>query len=223
MRIKYILCCFIFLSTAGAAYCQENDFGIWYELNAEKSFSKKFDLSPTAVIRTFDNASKIEQAYLELGATYNINKYLSAAGSYRIIDFYENDNQFHIRHKWFADLKSSLPVTNFVFSLRLRYEIQMRSYYKHESDRRPEYSGRIKFRGLYKTPGFPVNPYAAIETFSPVFSNSELVVDKIRYTLGAEYKIKKRNSVSAEYLLDRDFSPHIRNMNILSLSYNLKF
>jgi Protein of unknown function (DUF2490) len=223
MKIKHLLFCFILLSATGTAYCQDNDLGIWYEMNAAKSLSKKIDLSTSAVIRTFNNGSKIEQGYLEIGASCDINKYFSAAVSYRLIDFFEKDDQYHIRHKWFADLKGSLPVTNFVFSLRLRYEIQMRSYYKHESDRRPEYTGRLKFRGLYRTPGFPVNPYAGIETFSLVFSDSHLLVDKIRYTLGAEYKIKKKNSVSAEYLLDRDFSPHIRNMNIISLSYNLRF
>jgi hypothetical protein len=223
MRIRKIIISFMLLGISAMAYSQDKDFGLWYELNAEKAVTKKFDVSSTAMVRTFSNASKIEQAFLEIGASYGFNKYLSATASYRIIDFLEDDDQFHLRHKWFADVKGSLPVNNFLFSVRMRLQIQSKSYLEHASDKNPEYDGRIKFRALYKIPKFPVDPYASIETFSPMFRTSDLFVDKARYALGLQYKINKKNIIEGEYIFQRDFAPHIKDMNIISVSYTLKF
>ncbi|MBK7712053.1 MAG: DUF2490 domain-containing protein [Bacteroidales bacterium] len=83
----------------------ESDFGAWYELNAEKSFSKKFDISGAFMVRTFDNASKIDQLFFELGASYSLNKYLGFAASYRIGNYVEDDYLYHVRNKWFTDIK----------------------------------------------------------------------------------------------------------------------
>jgi hypothetical protein len=101
---------FIFL-IAGYAYCQKSDFGLWYEVNAEKSFGKKFDLKGTVMVRTFDNASIVDQVFTEIEASYSLNKYLGFAASYRIGNYLENDDYYHIRHKWFADVKGSLPIS----------------------------------------------------------------------------------------------------------------
>ena len=101
------------LLVAGSVYSQESDFGLWYEVNAEKSLSKKFDIDGTVMVRTFDNASTIEQAFMELGASYSPNKYIGFAATYRIGNYLEDDDLYHIRHKWFGDIKGSLPLRPF--------------------------------------------------------------------------------------------------------------
>jgi hypothetical protein len=223
MKIKRLLFSLLLLLASGALYGQERDFGLWYELNAEKSLNKKFDLEASAMVRTFRDGSKIEEAYFEAGATYNLNKYLGFTASYRIGNYVENDDMYHIRHKWFGDIKGYLPVKRFHFSVRLRLQIMDKIYTENQSDDKAVYDGRLKFRCIYKIPKFPVDPYASFETFTPVFRSSGRLIDKSRTTVGLEYKINKKNFINTEYIYQRDNSPELSIMHIISLSYTFKF
>jgi hypothetical protein len=223
MMINRLLTFFLFLLVSGSIYSQDSDFGLWYEVNAEKSFSKKFEINGTVNVRTFDNASTLDQAYFELGASYSLNKYVGFAGSYRIGNYLEDDDLYHIRHKWFADIKGSLPTGNFVFSARLRLQIMARVYTEHQDDEIAEYDGRFKLKGVYKIPHFPINPYLSFETFSPVFRNEGRLIDKSRSTIGLEYKITKKHYLETEYTYQRDEYPHLSIIHIISLNYTFKF
>jgi len=223
MMIRKTLVILLFLAVPGSLYCQESDFGLWYELNAEKSFSKKFEINGTFMVRTFENASFIDQAYIEFGASYNLNKYVGFAASYRIGNYLEDDDMYHFRHKLLADIKGSLPVSNFVFSARLRLQIMAKTYIEDAGDDITIYDGRLKLKGVYKIPDFPVNPYLSFETFSPVFRNEGRLIDKSRSTIGVEYKITKKHLVEIGYIYQRDTYPHLSIMHIISLNYIFKF
>jgi hypothetical protein len=223
MKIKRLSFSLLFLVTYSLLYSQESDFGLWYELNAEKSLNKKFDLQASVMVRTFKGGSKIEQAYFEAGVIYNLNKYLGFEASYRIGNYVENDDLYHIRHKWFGDIKGSLPLKRFHLSARLRLQIMEKIYAENPSGNKAEYDGRLKIKGIYKIPKFPIDPYVSFETFSPVFRSSYHLIDKSRTTLGLEYKINKKNFINTEYIYQRDNSPDLSVMNIISLNYTFKF
>jgi hypothetical protein len=223
MKIRRLSICIFVFVLSQLVYSQSDDFGIWYGLNAEFSLNKKLDINVSTMIRTFNNASKMEQAFLEGGVSYKFNKYLSMACSYRVTDNLEDDSEYHIRHKWFADVKGSLPLENFTFSARFRFQVQTKTFYEDEEDKIPDYHGRIRLKVIYKIPQFPVNPYLCIESFSPLFENSDRVIDKNRFTSGFEYKIAKKHSIDAEYIFERDFLPHLSDMHIISINYTIKF
>lgn len=223
MKIPKLAILIFVLNLPKLVYSQSDDFGIWYGLNPEFSLTKKLDIKVSAMIRTFKNASIIEQVFLEAGASYKFNNYLSTAVSYRIIDNLEDNSEYHIRHKWFADVKGTLPLGNFSFSARLRLQVQTKTFYENEKDKIPDYHGRLKLRVSYNIPSFPVNPFLCIESFSPLFKNHVQLVDKDRFTLGLEYKIFKKQSIEGEYVFQRDFLPHISDINLISLTYNIKF
>lgn len=223
MMIRRLLISVLFIILLQAGYSQGDDFGIWYGINAELRLVKKLDVNVSTVVRTFDNASKIEQGYLEGGVSYKFNKYLSFAASYRIINTVENDSRYHLRQKWFTDIKGSYPVGKFSFSARFRFQVQTRTFIEKVADKIPDYHARIKFKAIYKIPDFPVNPYLCYESFSPLFSNSDRLIDKNRFTAGAEYKISKMHSIEAEYIYQRDYMPQLADMNIVSITYNIKF
>ena len=222
MRNKIFIICFFAIILPQICYSQNDDFGIWYGLNAESSLTKKLDIDVSAMIRTFNDASKIEQAFMEAGISYKFNKYLSVAGSYRIINNLENNSEFHIRHKFFADVKGTLPIGNFSFSSRFRLQILKKTFIEKESDKVPDYHGRIKLKLIYKIPRFPVNPYLSVESFIPLYRNSSRLIDKNRFTLGSDYKISKKHSVGLEYIFQRDFKPHISDINIISIGYTYR-
>jgi hypothetical protein len=223
MTIKSAFLFLLLLLAAGTVYAQDNDFGLWYEVNAEKSVNKKFDISGTIMVRTFDNASILDQAYFEIGASYDLNKYIGFAGSYRIGNYLDDDDYYHIRHKWFADIKGSLPLKHFVLSARIRLQLLARSYVEDKSDDREEYDGRLKLKGEYKIPDFPVNPYLTFETFTPLFRNDGNLIEKSRSTIGFEYKISKKHIINTEYIYQRDEYPHLSILHIISLGYTFKF
>jgi len=223
MTTKKSLLLLLVLCTASTAFSQNDDFGIWYSVSAEKKLVKNVEIDLDANVRTFDNASKIEEVFFDIGLTYKFNKFLSAAVSYRFTEFKENDDYFHPRHKWFADLKGKLPLGDFNISARLRFQQRYKTYFEDENDKESSEVGRIKFRTLYNIPSFPVNPYISAELFFPMFREKTRYIEKNRFMAGLEYNISKKHSLDLEYMFQRDFLPHISDINIISINYNLKF
>jgi hypothetical protein len=222
MTTKKLILVLLLVCNASISFSQD-DFGIWYSVTAEKKLVKNLGLDVDVNVRTINNASKIEEAFFDIGLSYNLNKYLSAAVSYRFTEFKEKDELFHPRHKWFADLKGKLPLGNFDFSARLRFQQRYKTYFRDQNDKESKEAGRIKLKILYNIPSFPVNPYLSSELFFPMFTQSERSVEKNRFMAGIEYKIAKKHSFDLEYMFQRDYFPHISDINIVSFCYNLKF
>lgn len=222
MMIKrwYILIgmCVLSLTSSG----QDKDFGIWYGVSAGHKLSKKLEIELSTDIRTFNNASKIEEAFVEGGITYSLMKHLAIAGSYRLTDKIENNNSYYYQHKFFLDLKGNIPLGNFSFSGRLRFQARTKTYIEDDSDNHPDYTGRIKLKAVYKTPVFPVNPYVYIESFCPVFSEKTRTIEKNRFSAGLEFNIAKHHSVDFEYIFQRDYLPHLSDINIIAVNYTIK-
>jgi len=223
MMIKKALLLVFLLLVAQISSAQDNDFGIWYSATTELKLVKNLEFDFDLNLRTFDNASRIEEAFFDIGLTYKINKYLSAAASYRFTEFNEKNDTFYPRHKWFADLKGKTTLGDFDISARLRFEQRFKTYYKDENDKEPQEHLRIKPKILYDIPSFPVNLYIASELFFPVFNEDKKNLDKVRYIAGLEYNITKKQSVELDYTYERDSYPRLSGMNIISVNYNFKF
>jgi hypothetical protein len=213
-----VLLIFLYLT----AHSQEKDFGIWYGISAEHKLSDKLAIELSMDIRTFNKAGRIEQAFLEGGITYGFNKNFAVAGSYRLSDNIENNNSYYFQHKFFLDLKGNIPLGNFDLSGRLRFQTRTKTYFKDISNDHPDYNGRIKLKVVYKTPVFPVDPYLYIESFTPMFSEKTRTIEKERLGAGLEFSIAKHHSASLEYIFQRDFLPHLSDINIISITYNIK-
>jgi Protein of unknown function (DUF2490) len=225
MTIRRIFLTILFFFTATAAFCQD-DFGLWFNISAEHKLVKRLQLDLTTSLRTFDNSGKIDEAFLEAGLNYKINKYLSIEGAYRISDNREKDDSYHARHKWFFDIKGNTSLGDLSLTARFRFEESYKTYYLDDNDNIPRSHGRYKLKALYNIPHFPINPFIASEIFCPMFTKSSYKtrgIDKARYMGGVEYNFTKRNSLDIVYLFQRDYLPHISDINIISLEYNLKF
>jgi len=226
MTIRRTLLTILLFCASAAAFCQD-DFGIWYNISAEHKLAKKLQLDLSTSIRTFDKAGKIDEAFFEGGITFKITKYLAVAGAYRISDNREKDDSYHLRHKWFVDIKGSTSLGDLALSARFRFEERYKTYFLDDNDDIPRSHGRIKLKALYNIPHFPVNPFIASEIFCPMFTKASdkktREIDKARYMGGVEYNIAKRHSVDIAYMFQRDYLPHISDINILYLEYSFKF
>jgi hypothetical protein len=206
-----------------SAFPQEKDFGIWYGASAEFGIIKSLQVDLSTCFRTFDNAGKLEEGFLEGGLSYKFNEYLSASASYRITENIEKDDSFHLRHKWFAGVRGTLPIGNFTLSARAIFQQRYKTYIEDENDKLPASHGRFRMKALYDFPSFPVSPYIYSEIFCPLFKASERIIDKKRFGGGIELDIAARHSFDIEYLFQRDYFPHMTDENILSLGYSFKF
>lgn len=223
MTIRRILFIFLSASFTTLIYSQEKDFGLWYNLALEHDFTKKIEAEFATTLRTFDNASKIEEGFIEAEVAYKIAKFLSVAAAYRITENIEDDDNYHIRHKWFAGIKGDLDIWDLEFSGRVRYQQRFKTYFEDEEDKIPDSHVRFKIKTTYKTPSFPLNPFVETELFCPVFKESDVMVDKKRLAAGVDYKISKNHSVEAEYIFQRDYKPKLRDDHIVSLKYTFTF
>jgi hypothetical protein len=223
MMIKRLLLIFLFLPCAVISYAQEDDFGIWLGVTARHELIKKLDIELSGCVRTFNNSSKIEQSFLEGGAQYNLSNNISLSGSYRLIRNLEKDSKYYFRHKLFLDLKATLPSGNFSLSGRARIQRVTKTYINNDEDLISKYYGRLKLRAAYDITSFPLKPYLYLEPFFPLFSNSGFKISKHRLSAGAELKISQKSTVEAGYIFQRDYQPHIYNIHIISINYNIEF
>ena len=205
------------------AWSQEKDFGIWYGVNLRYEVFRNFDLEASGVVRTFENAGKIEQKFLEGGIEYKLNNYLSAAGSYRITSNFENDLKYHLQHKLFLDLKGAVKLADVSLTGRFRFQTRFKTYIEDEEDKLPDYTARLKLKATYKTPSFPLNPYLYFESFLPLFADKGRTIGKNRFSAGIEFSIGKRHTIETEYIFQRDYLPDLLDEQIISVSYGISF
>jgi hypothetical protein len=216
-----LLCVFSLL--AFSAFSQEKDFGIWYNASVEFEIINRLEADLSTCFRTYDNAGKLEQAFLEGGLSYKFNDYLAAAASYRFTENIENDDSYHIQHKWFIDVRGTLPVRNLKITGRAMFQQRYKTYIEDDNDELPSSHGRFRLKAGYDIPAFPVSPYIYTEIFCPLFKDSDRVIDKKRIGGGIELNITAHHSFDAEYIFQRDYFPDLADENILSFVYTFKF
>jgi len=220
--IKKVLILLIIVFPA-KLFSQDTDFGIWYSINSEFKLVKKLELDLSPNVRTFNNASKIEEAFLDAGLTYKLFKYLSLSASYRITENLEDDNSYHLQHKLFFDVKGSWTPGDLDLSGRIRFQRRYKTYIEDEEDKIPDSHIRLRLKALYDIPSFKFNPYLSAELFCPVFKEYDRFADKKRYMLGVEYNLNKKHGFELEYIFQKDYHPDLRNEHIIQVNYKIKF
>ena len=219
-RIAAILPAALFTIAAAA---QDSDFGIWYSAGAKAGVTQKIDAEIAAEIRTFNNAGKVEQGFLEAGVEYKFTDWISAEPSYRITSAMEDDSQYHLQHKLFFDLKSSIKAGRLTFQGRYRFQTRIRTYHVEVDDKYPDLTSRIRLKIILRTQAFPLNPFLYAETFIPMNKEPEKFIGKNRFATGVEYKISKKHSLDLVYAFERDYLPSVSDLNILNIGYNYTF
>jgi len=227
-KINYILMnkklflMLVLVCTTAIINGQDKDFGIWYSITAQKELVKDLDLDVDFNLRTYHDAGEIEEGFIDIGLGYKLTNFLSAAVSYRYTQMKEDDELFHPRHKWFADVKAKTSLGDLDVSGRVRFQQRYKTYFEDENDKESKELLRLRVKAAYDIPKFPLNPYVTSELFFPVFGNSSRTVDKQRFTGGFEYNISKKHAIELEYMFQRDFFPKLRDMNIISVNYSIQ-
>ena len=203
-------------------FSQTKDFGIWYEAGASIPITRYLDFNLGGEIRTFEDASKINESFGEIGLSLKLLKWLSVAGNYRLTSKIEHQAGYFLRHKFMADIKGKTNIGRFGLYCRFRFQDQIRTYIKNPTDEDPDYYGRVKLEINYNIPKSHFEPVLYYEQFARMFRSTEKTFDKYRLSAGLNYRISKKHRVGVAYIFQRSYLPRLADINILAVSYDFK-
>ncbi|MCD7720625.1 MAG: DUF2490 domain-containing protein [Prevotellaceae bacterium] len=141
-----LACSLSSLSWAG----DDDDFGMWVDLGAQKVLPRNFTVGAEAELRTRDTSKKVDRLSIGVDAGYKLNKYLKFGVAYSFIDSYKDgkrskeeyeygtDDLISYRHTssyWRPRHRLSIDVTPTVKVLRmLRISLRERYQYTHQKE-----------------------------------------------------------------------------------------
>ena len=244
----------------------DDDFGMWFELGAEKALPKNFSVSLEGEVRTQNNTCNLDRLNIGIGLNYKLNKYVKFGTSYIFLGSYSpekrkehykkedpdvwngynvNEAYWTPRHRVNVDVTGGYKIAGWVkISVRERYQYT----YGYEEEYN-QYEYRYKSGNL--RPGYPItetktkeeershilrsrlkvemarkgikwNPFVSVE-FHNNLSNG-MNMDKLRTSVGTEYKFNKKHSVGLAYVLTHKFKETETNrMHAVCASYNFDF
>ena len=242
--LLFLLCQSVFTP----AQAQDNDFGMWYELGAEKKLSRKWTLGAEAEFRTRNNTRTADRLGVGISAEYKIIKGLKVSAGYTFLNDnrqesldYKSDglrynkwtpSYWAVRHRFNVSLTGSISWDRLSVSLRERWQYTYRpeaSGKKYDFDEETWTSIKGKGKNLlrsrlqlsYDIPHWKFDPHAGIEMFT---DNSGIT--KMRYQVGVDYKIMKKHIFGLDYRfqsVNGDDDDNDLNSHLIGLSYKYKF
>lgn len=244
---KIALLIIVVLLTPAIAIAQDSDFGLWFSAGVQKKINKKWSVSIDGDFRTRNDAQTIDRWDIALSADYKITKWLKASAGYQIrlvnnqekLTFNANGSYnnwrpsyWSERHVLFASLTGSLDLGRISLNLRERWQYIYRpeattDRYDFDNDWWEETTVRGKARNVlrsrlrveYNIPKCKVDPYADVELFN------YWSLEKVRYTIGVDWKVTKQHNVNIFYRFqdNNSDSSETGHMNIIGVGYTFKF
>ena len=104
-----------------------NDAQVWLSFDVNKKLNDHFDLRFKMQGRMTDNATGLGRAYVDIGATYRINKQIRLFGDYVFGQKRRNDDTYQNRHVIFAGLVLRKKIRRWRFSYRNMFQARYES------------------------------------------------------------------------------------------------
>jgi hypothetical protein len=225
----------------------QDDFGMWYEVAAEKKLLKGLNVSAEMGFRTRNNTRTADRLNFGVEAEYKIIKWLKISAGYSLLDYnnkeklsLKQDNvrankwtpsYWGIRHRVNVSLSGSVDIDRLSISLRERWqytyrpEVANKKYDIEEMTWEPVLSKhkhllRSRIQLSYDFPHWKFDPFANVELFNG------WPLEKVRYQVGVEYKLKKKHTFQLTYryqdIRDNEADGE-SDRHLVGLSYKFKF
>ena len=170
---------------------QESDANIW------SRFAIKYDLNPLTRIaieeefRFFDNASRLEQYHTEIGLNRELSKRWEAGVYYRFINESDEDRYYSTGHRGWLQLEYQIMDSDIDVYIRTRLQATFEDVQSSAKGKIPDWYNRYKLSTEYKTKGAQLIPSAGIEFWHFLNPNGDPFINKLRFSLGLEYRFTK--------------------------------
>ena len=233
------------MAGTGKSYGQSDDFGIWTSAEVQKKLFPGFDVSLEGEFRTRDGVQTVERWSGSAGLSYKVFRWLKASAGYTFINYYHpmetTKKGNYIPEYWQARHRVNLSLTGkvdwhrFTFSLRERWQYTYRpsqSVPKFDgadgSAKSDEYiSGkgknvlRSRIQVGYNIRKCAFNPYASCELYHSL--NDDVAFEKLRWTVGTEWKLSKKHSLDFYYLYQNKADEDEADGHVIGVGYSFKF
>lgn len=183
---------------------QENDAGLWLSANVEKKINNGFKILLTEEIRFNENYSQLGAYFTDIGLQYKISKNLNAAFHYRYILRLQPDLFYETRNRFYIDIAYRYKVDKWSFSIRTRFQDQVKKVSLEESYSQPTFYWRNKLTIKYGLKDF--TPFVSAEIFNKLYDSKGNEMDEFRLSAGSEYEFNKKNSINGFFLIDKEIN-----------------
>ena len=239
MKIRQIFIAFALAAATLPTMAQS----LWTTVEAEKKIVGNLGAYAELEYRTHDGMESTERFSGTVGLEYKIFKFLKANAGYSYIHQQTEDEvtkkgnfipaYWQPRHRGFFALTGSYKWKNFEFSLRERYQYTYRTEqsvdkFDEDGDRKADelvegkgkHILRSRLEVEYKIKKCDITPFISYELYSGL--QNAMATDKMRYTVGASYKINKKHSVNAYYRYIDHSDDDESAGHIIGIGYKIK-
>jgi hypothetical protein len=205
MMIRHcLLISFLLIITPGLLYSQEKDAGLWMGVGIEKDINKKISLQLEEELRLNENISDVKSFYTDLGIRYKIFKSVKVGVNYRFIKRNSAEGFYNSGNRFYSNIAVKQKLDRFTFGFRTRYQVEYEKANTSENSLIPDKYNRNKFSLSYNIKNSKLNPFVEYELYIPLNYNSELLIDKERYTAGIKCKVNKKSSLKLYYRIQKE-------------------
>lgn len=237
------------LLMAVPATAQDDDFGVWGEVNVEKKISKRLDVGAGVEFRSRDDLKEADRWSFGADVSYKITDWLKASAGYTLLDDHrqklnssgrKSSDYWGLRHRFNVSLTGSCSFGNLSLSLRERWQYTYRPektvdrYWTYTDEEEDRYVGEVADQHTYGGKGknvwrnrlqlkYKVNkmwrPYVNAET------NVSSGLEKIRYSAGTEIRLSKQHWLDVKYLFQKSYGDDDDegNRHVIGIGYTYKF
>lgn len=234
------------LCTCCGLRAQTEGLGLWTSAEVKKKIFPGFELFAEGDFRLRENLKVVNRWSLGAGASYRVFPFLKAEAGYNYIQFNHpagtTNKGNYIPEYWSPRHRANLSLTGhhnlgrFKLSLRERYQYTHRvglSVPKYSSEEMTKQKddeeissksthvlrSRLLLEYNIRKSGF--SPYGSAELYNSLDKGGAL--KKIRWTLGTQYKLNKKNAFDFYYLYQDESDEDEANGHILGVGYSFKF
>lgn len=247
---NYLVVCLMVLAVPVWARAQgtvndmDNDFGGRVSATLDKKLVKGVHLNAEVEARFSDNFTSMRRYQAGLGITWKINDYFKVGTGYMFIQKQNSEGTWKPRHRVYLDGSVNFRAGDWRFSLKERLQYTHRDVNNTYQSNPNSIALKSRFKIAYK--GFnSVTPYAYVElrnvfndpsvkatwsTTSLAYADysfggyNDAYINRIRGSLGAEWKMTKHHSLDffllTDYYYDKNIDTNSSGTKLKSLTYD---
>lgn len=239
MKTKLLAILLVCIAAALPAAAQE----LWTSASFKTSFGSHWGADAEVEYRTHNKLSSSERVTFGVSGEYKHQYFKIDAGyKYMIGHTLEETTRkgnfippYWIgRHRVYASVTGKLKLGRFGLSLRERYQFTHRLgkwVPKYASDKttakddewvapKDKHMLRSRIECDYNIRKSKFTPFASVELYDNL--SEAFAVEKVRYTIGSEYKISRHNRVELFYRFIQGVEDGTGNANVIGVGYTFK-
>ena len=206
----------LLLATLGFS---QNNTDVQYRFSPSMDYkiSKKLKIAFNYRYDLFKDLDAFKSNSFQFATEYELTKKIELETGYRFTTSFIEDT-----HRIFLGLKYSHKLKDFTLSFATKYQFSTGSFDQDYMQfyKNPSNMFREKFSIEYNVPHSKASIYLSPEIFLK-YKNESIDFNRMRYTIGCDYKLKYGNTFGISMFYDDKINPQKADRVVFSTKYNL--